>query len=192
MYKNSRIRFVGTTASNASNATLSGRTHLNTLPAVPRLAITRSAENPNGNKYAEIYIGSANEDDTFTCIIYQAKEVFGIRNTPVGFVVSPLCSVACVCASDTSGILGSAAGTGVPDLYVVNEYTVTVSTTATTPKGIGATVGTAYGGGIVAYSPTNGQDGRIIISDCGNSDFLLFDVYGGSAVNRYVFAEAGV
>ena len=179
-------------SSGAANTTLSDRTHLATLPNVPRLAITRSAENPNGNKVAEVYIASDGDADTLTCRIYQAKEVLNVQGAVVGYVISPLCSVACTCDGGTSAVWARSAGISEPGPFAANEYTVTVSTTATTPKGIGATVGTAYGGGIVAYNPADFQDGRIIISDCGNSDFLLFDVYGGSAVNRYVFAEAGV
>jgi hypothetical protein len=171
---------------------LSNRNHVsfNSISAFPRMQLSYSADSPGLRKIVELYVASSGDTESGTLRIYQGKEVVNSSGSPVGAIISPLCSVAWNCGSDPSGVLGTAAG--VEDLFTAHTYTVTTSTTSTTPKGIGATIGATYGGGIVAYSPTDGSDARVIITDTGNADFLLFDLYSDSAVTRYIFAEAGV
>jgi hypothetical protein len=179
-------------SSAAASTVLSNRLHvtMGQISAFPRMQLSYSADSPGLRKIVELYVASFEESDSGTLRIYQGKEVVNTSGAPVGAIISPLCSVAWSGGSDASGVFGTAAG--VADPYTAHTYTVTTSTTSTTPKGIGASIGATYGGGVVAYSPTDGSDARVIITDTGNADFLVFDLYGGSSFLRYIFAEAGV
>jgi len=190
MYKNSRIRYAGKMSSAAANTTLATRLHLATLPNVPKVQLSFAAGQPGGNRVVEIYLATVGESDSITCRVWQAKEIAATNGQVCGYVVSPFCTITASSGTDASGALGDAAG--IQDPFICNTYSVAVSTDATTPKGIGATVASAYGGGVVAYSPTDGGDARVIISDVGNADYLLFDVWGSSAFDRFVFVEGGV
>lgn len=190
MYKNSRIRYAGKMASAAANSTLATRLHLATLPNVPKVQLSFAAGQPGGNRVVEIYLATIGESDTITCRVWQAKEIAATNGQVSGYVVSPFCTISAESGTDASGALGDAAG--IADPYICHTYSAVTSTDATTPKGVGASVVSAYGGGIVAYNPTDGGDGRVIISDVGNADYLLFDVWGSGAFDRYVFVEGGV
>lgn len=190
MYKNSRIRYAGKMASAAANTTLATRLHLATLPNVPKVQLSFAAGQPGGNRVIELYLATFGESDTITCRVWQAKEIARTDGSVAGYVVSPFCTISAESGTDQSGAFSDAAYAEPP--YICHTYSVDVSTDATTPKGIGATVASAYGGGVVAYSPTDGGDARVIISDVGNADFLLFDVWGSSAFDRFVFVEGGV
>lgn len=190
MYKNSRIRYAGSMSSAAANTTLATRLHLSALPNVPKVQLSFAAGQPGSNRIVELYVATSVVSDTATCRVWQAKEVARANGSVSGYVVSPFCTITAESGTDQSAaFVGDDIG---EPPFICHTYTVVTSTDATTPKGVGASVVSAYGGGIVVYSPTDGGDGRVVISDVGNADWLLFDIYGGSASDRFVFVEGGV
>lgn len=190
MYKSTGFVYVGSMSSAAANSAIAQRlpqTSLNS--SILHHKIGRENELMGSFRGVEVMLASAADSDSMTCVVYQGKRVLNKQRVAVGWLFSPLCTITCDAGSDTPGSLATAAGETV---YVGNTYAVTAAGDATTPKGVGTAVDTAYNGSFTAFSPTDGGDGRVIISDFGAAEILAFDIYGGAATNRHVFVEATV
>lgn len=74
--------------------------------------------------------------------------------------------------------------------YGCDAMTVTTTTTATSPKGPGATINTALGGaGAQAFSPNDdATPAYAIIPDCGNPSHIYVETWesSGAATNAYI------
>jgi len=191
MYKSTGYVHAGTMNSTSANTTLAALLPVASLPAIPKFQVGYSPGTPGSYRGIEIQLMSSADSDSMTCDVWQAKRIVSARGAVQGFVFSKICSIACDCYSDTTSVFGDAAGAS-GDVYIGAAYTATTSTEATSPRGVGSAVVSAYGGSISSFSVSTGAGGRVIISDVGGAEFLLFDVYGGSGADRHVFVEGVV
>jgi hypothetical protein len=129
-----------------------------------------------------VFFGAGANNDTFSAKIMVAQRMYGSGGGAEPFANAQNFGVAACTLGTTAGGGGLIPSTQL----VVDTITWTISTTASTPRGPGDEIETAYASGFSrAYSPANEEEAHLILPELGSPDavYVDFDMTGATSAN---------